>query len=133
MFSSSSRKSTPIKIIWLLVLFYMLWSTAEVFFVPALKQLATILKLSPDIAGVTLLALGNGAPDIFAALSAVTSDAGALGLSNLLGGGTLVMTIVISIVLLSFQKFTVKTQRSFFFLSFPHLEISMASQSNFEL
>ena len=44
---------------WLVVLIYALGTTADVFLIPQLTYLSTLLNLSPDVAGVTLLALGN--------------------------------------------------------------------------
>ncbi len=41
-------------------------------FCPALTVISSILRLSQNVAGVTLLALGNGAPDIFSAFAAVS-------------------------------------------------------------
>ena len=49
--------------VWLVVLLMLLASTAEDFFVPPLERIARRLQLSPEVAGVTLLAFGNGAPD----------------------------------------------------------------------
>ena len=46
---------------------------AERFFVPALETLSTLWKIPPDVAGATLLALGNGAPDIFSEIAALTA------------------------------------------------------------
>lgn len=52
-------------LVWLLVLLWLLNSTAQDFFVPPLVYWANLLNLSPEISGATLVALGNGAPDIF--------------------------------------------------------------------
>eukprot|EP00930_Biecheleria_cincta_P028141 TRINITY_DN19623_c0_g1_i1.p1 TRINITY_DN19623_c0_g1~~TRINITY_DN19623_c0_g1_i1.p1 ORF type:complete len:602 (-),score=77.45 TRINITY_DN19623_c0_g1_i1:142-1731(-) len=52
-------------LVWLLVLLWLLNTTAQDFFVPPLQYWASLLKLSPEISGATLVALGNGAPDIF--------------------------------------------------------------------
>ena len=41
---------------------YALAVAAGTFFVPALEYTATMMKMSPEVAGVALLALGNGAP-----------------------------------------------------------------------
>ncbi|XP_058137379.1 mitochondrial sodium/calcium exchanger protein isoform X4 [Dasypus novemcinctus] len=81
--------------LWLLYLFLILGVTAAKFFCPNLSAIATSLKLSHNVAGVTLLAFGNGAPDIFSALVAF-SDArtASLALGALFGAGVLVTTVV---------------------------------------
>jgi len=38
---------------------------------PSLQHIAVLLRLSPDIAGITLLAFASGAPDIFTELAAI--------------------------------------------------------------
>ena len=58
-------------VVWLLLLISLLASTADLFFVPQLDALSRDLKLSEDVAGVTLLALGNGMPDVMTATSAI--------------------------------------------------------------
>ena len=73
----------------LLYLISLLASTADNFFVVQLKQLSSpsIFNLSKDVAGVTLLALGNGAPDIFTAITGIGESDLQLALSDLMGGG----------------------------------------------
>uniref|UniRef100_A0A4W2IB55 Solute carrier family 8 member B1 n=1 Tax=Bos indicus x Bos taurus TaxID=30522 RepID=A0A4W2IB55_BOBOX len=65
---------------WLLYLFLILGVTAAKFFCPNLSAISTTLKLSHNVAGVTFLAFGNGAPDIFSALVAF-SDPRTAGLA----------------------------------------------------
>lgn len=50
------------------------FSSSALSFCPALTVISSILRLSQNVAGVTLLALGNGAPDIFSAFAAVNQD-----------------------------------------------------------
>ena len=47
---------------WLIMLLLALGSTADAFLMPQLDYISNLLRLSPDVAGVTFLALGNGAP-----------------------------------------------------------------------
>lgn len=47
------------------------FSLLQLSFCPALTVMSSVLRLSQNVAGVTLLALGNGAPDIFSAYAAV--------------------------------------------------------------
>ncbi|TNN10975.1 Mitochondrial sodium/calcium exchanger protein, partial [Schistosoma japonicum] len=60
--------------------------------------------MSQNLAGVTLLAFGNGAPDVFSAVTAITTgdpdapDEG-LGLGFLLGSGLLVNTVTAGLVI----------------------------------
>lgn len=86
--------------------FYILGSTADGFLSPALEKLATILKFSESLAGVTLLALGNGAPDVISSLSAAGSSSGGmfLAVGSLVGGGMFVSGVVSAVVMLSSPK-----------------------------
>ncbi|XP_058727372.1 cation/calcium exchanger 1 [Vicia villosa] len=85
--------------LWLVVLFYLLADTASNYFCTSLEGLSNILRLSPTIAGVTLLSLGNGAPDFFASVVSFTSsNNGAVGLNSILGGAFFVSTAVLGII-----------------------------------
>lgn len=48
----------------------MLASTAEKYISPALENITNYLKISETLAGVTLVALGNGCPDVITAIVA---------------------------------------------------------------
>jgi len=65
---------SPIMILWMVLLFRMLGSTAEDFFSPSLEMFSVKLGLPPRFAGVSLLALGNGAADVSATVSAIKTD-----------------------------------------------------------
>ena len=58
----------------LLLLFRLLNSTTDEFFSPGLELFSLKLGLPPRFAGVTLLALGNGAPDVAATINAILGD-----------------------------------------------------------
>ncbi|MED6255253.1 hypothetical protein ATANTOWER_006739 [Ataeniobius toweri] len=82
-------------IIWLLVLFFILGLAASKFFCPNLSAISSTLHLSHNVAGVTFLALGNGAPDIFSAIAAISHPHTAgLAVGALFGAGIFVTTVV---------------------------------------
>jgi Ca2+/Na+ antiporter len=65
---------SPLVILWLVLMFRLLGSTAEDYFSPSLEYFSVKARLPPRFAGVTLLALGNGAADVSATINAVTAD-----------------------------------------------------------
>ncbi|KAH6932282.1 hypothetical protein HPB50_004342 [Hyalomma asiaticum] len=79
-------ESLLLTVAWLLVLFVALGVTSEV----ALTK----------VHGVTLLAFGNGSPDIFAALAGVRQGSYELVIGGLVGGGIFVTTVVAGSVFL---------------------------------
>lgn len=82
-------------IIWLLFLFIILGLAASKFFCPNLSAISTSLHLTHNVAGVTFLALGNGAPDIFSAIAAFSNPHTAgLAVGALFGAGIFVTTVV---------------------------------------
>ena len=86
---------------------------------PSLESLAKSLRLSENIAvsncnpfhhqnhelvggqGVTFLALGNGAPDIFASIAGIRQSRPELVIGQLFGGGIFVTTVVVGAIILT--------------------------------
>ncbi|KAL8180459.1 UNVERIFIED_CONTAM: Mitochondrial sodium/calcium exchanger protein [Gekko kuhli] len=105
--------SVTLYVLWLFYLFLILGTTAEKFFCPNLSAISTKLKLAHNVAvsfyklvycvvpavtslhGVTFLAFGNGAPDVFSAVVAFSDPRTAgLAIGALFGAGIFVTTIV---------------------------------------
>lgn len=81
-----------------MVLFYLLGASADGYFCKSLDLIADGLNMSPEIAGLTILALGNGAPDVSSTiLSAVTGNFD-MGIGELFGAGLFVTTCVVGAV-----------------------------------
>lgn len=77
--------------------FYLLSFTADEYLSPSLQQISRTFKLSESLAGVTLLAFGGGAPDVFASLSAVSgaeSKGAEMGIAVLLGSSLFILAVV---------------------------------------
>ncbi|TRY85792.1 hypothetical protein DNTS_014594 [Danionella cerebrum] len=123
-------------VIWLLFLFLILGLIASEFFCPNLAAIASTLKLTHNVAvsfkpfecfvldqrithllldeinqqGVTFLALGNGAPDVFSAMAAFSHPQTAgLAIGALFGAGIFVTTVVAGSVALV-KPFTVASR-----------------------
>uniref|UniRef100_A0A6U6EG37 Sodium/calcium exchanger membrane region domain-containing protein n=1 Tax=Odontella aurita TaxID=265563 RepID=A0A6U6EG37_9STRA len=94
---------SPFLLLWLVLLFRMLGSTAEDFFSPSLEMFSVKMGLPCRFAAVSLLALGNGAPDLSASVNAIAGDPAegyVLILGALSGAGMFVTTIVAGSVIL---------------------------------
>lgn len=83
----------------LLLCISLLATTAEYFFVPQLDDLSKKLQLSPSLSGITLLAIGNGAPDIFTAVSGLGVGDSDIVVGEMVGGALLITTFVLGVVL----------------------------------
>ncbi|KAL6146622.1 hypothetical protein ACLB2K_057300 [Fragaria x ananassa] len=90
--------SLPSLLLILLLLFYLLIKTAQDHFSLVTTKLTSALNLTPSMAAVTLLALGNGAPDVFASLAAVRRGNYRTGFGAILSAGAFVSAFVVGFV-----------------------------------
>ncbi|KAJ1960567.1 hypothetical protein H4R35_007534, partial [Dimargaris xerosporica] len=79
---------------WLAFLFTWAGISASDYFSPNLTTLSRYFRIPDSLAGVTLLAVGNGAPDLFSTFSAIRSGSGALALGQLVGAAAFITSIV---------------------------------------
>ncbi|KAF0981004.1 hypothetical protein FDP41_012792 [Naegleria fowleri] len=81
-------------------LFYVLAFLWMVFLFYMLSKISRILRLSPDIAGVTFLSFGNGAPDIFSTIAGIFSGSTGFGLGEPIGSGLFICSVLLACVTL---------------------------------
>ncbi|CAO2836650.1 unnamed protein product [Amaranthus hypochondriacus] len=97
-FHSNPFYSLSILFLFLFLHFYILIKTAQTHFSFIVTTLSSQLSLSPSMAAVTLLALGNGAPDVFSSVAAVASGNPRTGFGAILSAGTFVSGFVVGFV-----------------------------------
>ncbi|CAK5099611.1 unnamed protein product [Meloidogyne enterolobii] len=93
-----------VAIIFFLFLFLHLSVTADSFFCENIAAIVDVHNISQNIAGITFMAFGNGAPDIFGSIVSVISvpkPRADLAISELLGGSIFVTTCVVAAIALS--------------------------------
>ncbi|KAL0404665.1 UNVERIFIED_CONTAM: Cation/calcium exchanger 1 [Sesamum radiatum] len=102
-------------ILWLAVLFYVLGNTTSDYFCPSVESLSRVMKLSPTIAGTTLLPLGNGANDVFSSVISFTRAGDAdVGLNSVLGGAFFISCFVVGIISISISSRGIRVDKNSF-------------------
>ncbi|KAJ6434003.1 hypothetical protein OIU84_017672 [Salix udensis] len=85
-------------------------------FAPLGYYLSKLLNLSPTIAGVTLLSLGNGAPDVFSSLVSFMGDGtSGVGFNTIIGGASFVSCVVVGIISILAKQEGFRVNRCAFF------------------
>ncbi|KAJ9072527.1 hypothetical protein DSO57_1026559 [Entomophthora muscae] len=109
-----------IAILLLLALFYLLYYCSEYYLSIPLQRLVLAVEMDSQIAGVTLLAFANGAPDLFTTLAGSDSREGPPGsgipliIGNILGGGMFTACLAMAISILVSRPNTVNPDDIFF-------------------
>ncbi|XP_031255411.1 cation/calcium exchanger 5 [Pistacia vera] len=106
-FNQNPFLSIPSLSLLALLFFYILIKTAQSHFSLVTTQLSTLLNLSPSMAAVTLLALGNGSPDIFSSVVALRNGQYRTGFGAILSAGAFVSAFVVGFVAIYAAPFTV--------------------------
>jgi len=87
----------------IITMFYMMYVMADKHLTWSLEHLARYCRMSPDMAGMTFLAFGNGAPDFFTAVFGAARAPGLI-LGSSVGSGLFVMSVVLGMVILLAAK-----------------------------
>ncbi|CAH1436802.1 unnamed protein product [Lactuca virosa] len=106
-FNQNPFLSVPFLSLTVVLQFYILVKTAQDQFSVVVTKLSTHLNLSPSMGAVTLLALGNGAPDVFASVAAVGGGNPRTGFGAILSAGTFVSALVVGFVAIYAAPFAV--------------------------
>lgn len=77
-------------LVWVFFLLHIVETTTDSYFVTSLQATVNMLKLSPNIAGVTFLAVGNAACDVIASIAAINADSVDVGVGTTVGAGIFV-------------------------------------------
>ncbi|KAI4928500.1 hypothetical protein J4E85_005117 [Alternaria conjuncta] len=80
--------------LWLALLFSTIGIAASDFFCINLNTIARMLGMSESLAGVTLLAFGNGSPDVFSTFAAFRTHAASLAVGELIGAACFITAVV---------------------------------------
>lgn len=86
-----------IYILFLLVCFVLLARIVDQFFIHSLDKISKDLRLSSDVAGATLMAVGSSAPELFLALFAVFKPGNhqAIGIGSIVGSAIFNLLVIV--------------------------------------
>lgn len=80
--------------LWLSLLFSTIGIAASDFFCINLSTIASILRMSESLTGVTFLAFGNGSSDVFSTFAAMKTHSGSLAIGELIGAAGFITAVV---------------------------------------
>ena len=95
-------------LLWISYLFINVALTVKSFLYPSLDAISKILRLSESVAGVTFLALGNGAADIFSLIVLMAKEDrdgsyAETAMGGIMGGGLFVTSVVVGLICFNYE------------------------------
>jgi sodium/potassium/calcium exchanger 6 len=92
---------TPVGVLLMIIFMYALSNTADQYLSPCLSTIVSTFKIPESLAGVTLLALGNGAPDVFSTIAAMggKDPDGIKAVAIIFGGTFFISCLVVTLTL----------------------------------
>lgn len=90
----------PVTITSLLISFISLATTASDYLCPNLYTISKFLNLSDNLAGLTLLAMGNSSADVLSTYKAISVGLVGLAVSELIGAALFILTVVVGSICL---------------------------------
>lgn len=123
--------SLILNILLLLVSFYLLARICEEYFVVSLDKIAHKLKMSSDMAGATLMAVGSSAPELFVAIIALLKPGGHedVGTGTIVGSALFNILVIVGASAVAIKKTILSWQpvvRDTIFYSFSIIMLIMA-------
>ena len=101
--------SSIIFILILVILFFIISTTTDIFLSTAITKIVETFKINQNIAAVTLLAFGNGAPDVISSLIASSDEEGiSFSINSLIGSGMFITSFVLGSVVFKGKEILVK-------------------------
>jgi len=91
----------------LIVSFYLLAQVSDKYFIESLDRIARKLKMSHDMAGATLMAIGSSAPELFVAIIALVKpgDHAEIGIGTIVGSAVFNVLAIIGAVAIVKRSF----------------------------
>lgn len=84
-------------LIGLIFIFYLLAKICDEYFVESLNRLSRKLKLSEDVAGATLMAMGSSAPEFFTSFISIMSNQDQIGSGTIVGSAIFNILIIVGL------------------------------------
>ncbi len=90
----------------LLLSFYLLARVCDEYFVSSLDKVAEKLKMSSDVAGATLMAVGSSAPELFVSIIALVKPGGhgAVGMGTIIGSALFNILVIVGVSAVVMKK-----------------------------